>query len=34
MNPLYANMPTTVFERMSALAREHEAVNLAALNPL
>ena len=28
MNPLYANLPTTVFERMSALAREHEAVNL------
>jgi aspartate/methionine/tyrosine aminotransferase len=28
MNPLYANMPTTVFERMSALAREHQAVNL------
>jgi aspartate/methionine/tyrosine aminotransferase len=28
VNPLYANMPTTVFERMSALAREHQAVNL------
>jgi N-succinyldiaminopimelate aminotransferase len=28
MNPLYADMPTTVFERMSALAREHQAVNL------
>lgn len=28
MNPLYASLPTTVFERMSALAREHEAVNL------
>ena len=22
MNPLYANLPTTIFEKMSALARE------------
>jgi aspartate/methionine/tyrosine aminotransferase len=28
MNPLYADLPTTIFERMSALAREHRAVNL------
>lgn len=28
MNPLYANMPTNIFTRMSALAVEHEAVNL------
>jgi aspartate/methionine/tyrosine aminotransferase len=28
MNPLYEDMPTTVFERMSALARELGAVNL------
>jgi N-succinyldiaminopimelate aminotransferase len=28
MNPLYANLPTTVFEVMSRLAREHDAVNL------
>jgi aspartate/methionine/tyrosine aminotransferase len=28
MNPIFANLPTTVFERMSALAREHRAVNL------
>ncbi|HEY5723760.1 MAG TPA: aminotransferase [Allosphingosinicella sp.] len=28
MNPLYQDMPTTVFERMSALARELGAVNL------
>jgi aspartate/methionine/tyrosine aminotransferase len=28
MNPLYAGMPTTVFERMSGLARELGAVNL------
>jgi aspartate/methionine/tyrosine aminotransferase len=28
VNPLYANLPTTVFARMSALAAEHEAVNL------
>jgi N-succinyldiaminopimelate aminotransferase len=28
MNPLYANLPTTVFEVMSRLAREHGAVNL------
>ena len=28
MNPLFANLPTTVFERMSALARETGAVNL------
>ena len=28
MNPLYERMKTSVFERMSALAAEHEAVNL------
>ncbi|SNS38135.1 Aspartate/methionine/tyrosine aminotransferase [Sphingomonas laterariae] len=28
MNPLYAEMPTTIFEAMSALARELGAVNL------
>ncbi|HYG46807.1 MAG TPA: aminotransferase [Allosphingosinicella sp.] len=28
MNPLFANLPTTVFARMSALAVEHDAVNL------
>jgi aspartate/methionine/tyrosine aminotransferase len=28
MNPLFANLPTTVFARMSALAAEHGAVNL------
>lgn len=28
MNSLFASLPTTVFETMSQLAREHEAVNL------
>lgn len=28
MNPVFANLPTTVFERMSALARETGAINL------
>lgn len=28
MNPVYANLPTTVFEVMSQLAREHDAINL------
>ncbi|MGV7031238.1 aminotransferase [Methylobacterium symbioticum] len=28
MNPVFADLPTTVFERMSALARVHDAVNL------
>src|SRR5438477_8603438 len=28
MNPLYENMPTSVFERMSLLAARHNAVNL------
>src|SRR4051812_5183231 len=28
MNPIFANLPTTIFTRMSALAVEHEAVNL------
>ena len=28
MNPLYATMPTTIFEQMSALARKHDAINL------
>lgn len=28
MNPLFANIPTSIFEHMSMLAREHDAVNL------
>ena len=28
MNPIYAGMGTTIFEAMSALAREHGAINL------
>src|SRR3954470_10418653 len=28
MNPIFASLPTTIFTRMSALAVEHEAVNL------
>src|SRR4051812_12174819 len=28
MNPIFANLPTTIFTRMSALAVEHGAVNL------
>lgn len=28
MNPIFSNLPTTVFETMSRLAREHQAVNL------
>lgn len=28
MNPIFADLPTTVFEVMSRLAREHQAVNL------
>jgi len=28
MNPLYEQMPTSVFERMSSLAAEHKAINL------
>jgi aspartate/methionine/tyrosine aminotransferase len=28
VNPLYANLPTTIFARMSALAAERDAVNL------
>jgi N-succinyldiaminopimelate aminotransferase len=28
MNPLYAAMPTTIFEHMSARARVHDAINL------
>lgn len=28
MNPLFADLPTTIFELMSSLAREHQAVNL------
>jgi aspartate/methionine/tyrosine aminotransferase len=28
MNPLFANLPTSIFARMSSLATEHEAVNL------
>lgn len=27
-NPIFANLPTTVFEEMSGLAREHGAINL------
>jgi N-succinyldiaminopimelate aminotransferase len=27
-NPLYAGLPTTVFEQMSGLARQHQAINL------
>ena len=27
-NPTFANLPTTVFEEMSGLAREHGAINL------
>lgn len=28
LNPVFSNLPTTVFEVMSALAREHQAINL------
>ncbi len=28
MNPVFADLPTTVFERMSSLARQHGAINL------
>lgn len=28
MNPLFANLPTSIFEHMSGLARDHRAVNL------
>lgn len=28
MNPIFAGLPTTIFEEMSALARTHDAVNL------
>jgi aspartate/methionine/tyrosine aminotransferase len=28
VNPLYANMPTSIFEEMSLLARAHQAINL------
>lgn len=28
MNPIFANIPTSIFEEMSALARKHEAINL------
>ncbi len=28
MNPLFSKLPTTIFETMSALAREHDAINL------
>ena len=27
-NPIFASLPTTVFEEMSGLAREHGAINL------
>ncbi len=28
VNPVFANLPTSIFEKMSALARAHDAVNL------
>lgn len=28
MNPLFSNLPTSIFEHMSGLARDHKAVNL------
>ena len=28
MNPVFADLPTSIFEEMSALARQHEAINL------
>ncbi len=28
MNPIFANLPTTIFTVMSSLAREHDAINL------
>ena len=28
MNPLFANLPTSIFEHMSGLARAHRAINL------
>ena len=28
MNPLFADLPTTIFEHMSGLARDHDAINL------
>src|SRR5688572_24015500 len=28
MNPLFANLPTSIFEHMSGLARSHRAINL------
>lgn len=28
MNPVFADLPTTIFEEMSALARQYEAINL------
>lgn len=28
MNPLFADLPTTIFETMSSLARDHQAINL------
>jgi N-succinyldiaminopimelate aminotransferase len=28
MNPLFANLPTSIFEHMSGLARAHQAINL------
>jgi N-succinyldiaminopimelate aminotransferase len=28
MNPLFADLPTTIFETMSSLARDHQALNL------
>jgi len=28
MNPIFASLPTTIFDEMSALAREHGAINL------
>lgn len=28
VNPIFANLPTSIFEEMSALARQHQAINL------
>jgi aspartate/methionine/tyrosine aminotransferase len=28
MNPIFAGLPVSIFEEMSALAREHQAINL------
>ena len=28
VHPVFDNLPTTIFERMSGLARQHDAINL------